>query len=140
MMFMDSPMSTFTKNDGIVSLMHCKEWDIRFSTSSIWILKIINEQKLVWRFHQKLKCEMLVECIAYTFEQQRLKCNLHSNIEKGQKYIRGKQTGLKKPDYILSLPEISLCSEKNRKRRCRREPKCQHVNCLRTAQECYSRR
>ena len=41
---------------------------------------------------------------------------------------------MKKPDYILSLPEMSFCSEKNRERRCRREPKCQHVNCLRNAQ------
>ena len=53
----------------------------------------------------------------------------------GQKFTRGKQTGIKKTDYILSLPEVSFCSEKNRKKRCRREPKCQHVDCLRNALE-----
>ena len=26
-MFMDTPMVTLTKDDGIVSLMHCQEWD-----------------------------------------------------------------------------------------------------------------
>ena len=83
---------------------------------------------------------MLVACIAYTFEQSRLNCILHSSIEKGLRYTRGKQTGMKKPDYVLSLPEMSFCSEKNRERRCRREPKCKHVNCLRNAQECFLRR
>ena len=42
---------------------------------------------------------------------------------------------MKKPDHILSLPEMSICSEMNRKKRCRHEPKCQHVNCLRNALE-----
>ena len=60
---------------------------------------------------------------------------LHSSINMGLKFTRGKQTGIKKTDYILSLPEVSFCSEKNRKKRCRREPKCQHVNCLRNALE-----
>ena len=40
---------------------------------------------------------------------------------------------MKKPDYTLSLPEISICSEMKRKKRCKHEPKCQHVNCLRNA-------
>ena len=53
----------------------------------------------------------------------------------GLKFTRGKQTGIKKTDYILSLPEVSFCSKKNRKKRCRREPKCQHVDCLRNALE-----
>ena len=26
-MYMDSPMETLTKNDGIISLMHCQEWN-----------------------------------------------------------------------------------------------------------------
>ena len=42
---------------------------------------------------------------------------------------------MKKPDYNLSLPEISLCAEEKRQKRCRQEPKCQHVNCIRNAQE-----
>ena len=89
------------------------------------------------KFRKKFKCEMLAECVAYTFEQARLSCILHSSVDKGQRYTRGKQTGMKKPDYILSIPEVSFCSEKNRKRRCRREPKCQNVNCLRNAQDCF---
>ena len=76
---------------------------------------------------------MLAECLAYTFEQAKLSCILHSSIGKGQRFTRGKQTGRKKPDYILSIPEMSFCSEKNRERRCRWEPKCQNVNCLRKA-------
>ena len=31
MMHMDPPMAKFTKNDGIISLMHCQEWNILFS-------------------------------------------------------------------------------------------------------------
>ena len=89
------------------------------------------------KFHQQLKCESLVKCVAYTFEQSKLVCMLHSSINMGLKFTRGKQTGIKKTDYILSLPEVSFCSEKNRKKRCRREPKCQHVNCLRNALERY---
>ena len=42
---------------------------------------------------------------------------------------------MKKPDYTLSLPEISICSEMNRRKRCKHEPKCQDVNCLRNALE-----
>ena len=26
-MYMDSPMAIYTENDGIVSLMHCQEWN-----------------------------------------------------------------------------------------------------------------
>ena len=87
-------------------------------------------------FHEKLKCEMFVKCVAYTFEKSKLNCILHSSTNQGLRYARGKQTGLKKPNYVLSLPEISFCADKNRKRRCRREPKCHHVNCLRNALEC----
>ena len=75
------------------------------------------------------------KCVAYTFQQNNLKCILHSRTDQGQKYFRGKQTGLKKNDFIQSLPEISFCSNENRRRRCRREPKCHHVNCLRRAQD-----
>ena len=92
-------------------------------------------QLIIKRFHQKLKCEMIAECVAYTFEQSKLNCILHSSIGKGRKYARGKQTGSKKPDFILSLPEINYCSEENRQRRCRDEPKCEHVDCLRNAPE-----
>ena len=88
-----------------------------------------------WKFHRKLKCELHVKCVAYTFEQLRLSCILHGSTDKGQKYIRGKQTGVKKTDYILSLPQISYCFDKNRQKRCRREPNCHHVNCLRNAQD-----
>ena len=88
-------------------------------------------------FPQKSKCELNNKCVAYTFQQTQLICILHSSVDQGQKYIRGKQTGLKKTDYILSLPEISLCSDKNRQRRCRNEPKCHHVNCLRNAPDIF---
>ena len=84
---------------------------------------------------KKLKCESNSKCVAYTFEQSQLICILHSSTNKGQKYTRGKQTGVKKTDYKLSLAEISLCSDKNRQRRCRREPKCNHVDCFRNAQD-----
>ena len=30
-MYMDSPMAIYTENDGIVSLMHCEEWNFVFS-------------------------------------------------------------------------------------------------------------
>ena len=80
---------------------------------------------------------MIAKCVAYTFEQSKLNCILHSSIDKGQKYTRGKQTGFKKPNFILSLPEISYCSGINRKRRCRSEPKCNHVDCLRNAHEIF---
>ena len=80
---------------------------------------------------KKYQCESQIECVAYTFEQSRLNCILHSSTDKGLTHTRGKQTGTKKTDYILSLPEISLCSEQNRQKRCKREPKCQHVDCKR---------
>ena len=80
---------------------------------------------------------MIAKYVAYTFEQSKLNCILHSSIDKGQKYTRGKQTGFKKPNFILSLPEISYCSGINRKRRCRSEPKCNHVDCLRNAHEIF---
>ena len=89
------------------------------------------------KFCQKWKCLMHDKCLAYTFQQTELNCVLHSKTDQGQRYVRGKQTGLKKTDHILSLPEISFCSDKNRQRRCRREPKCHHVDCLRKAQEFY---
>ena len=92
------------------------------------------------KFHQQLKCESLVKCVAYTFEQSKLICILHSSIDMGLKFTRGKQIGIKKTDYILSLPEVSFCAEKNRKKRCRREPKCQHIDCLRNALERYAMR
>ena len=47
----------------------------------------------------------------------------------------GKETGMKKTDYNLTLPEVSICVEENRQKRCKQEPKCQHVNCLRNALE-----
>ena len=78
---------------------------------------------------------MIAECVAYTYEHSRFNCNIHSSTAKGQKFFRGKQTGLKKANYTLSLPEISYCSEKNRKRRCRREPKCSDVDCFRIASD-----
>ena len=141
---MNSPMVTFTKNDGILSLMHCQEWIFNHFEWTIWynfILKhdfsiiLPNRCKNVLKFNQKFKCESLSECVAYTFQQSRLICTLHSSIAKGLRYTRGKQTGMKKPDYILSLPEMSICFEQNRKKRCKREPKCPHINCLRNALE-----
>ena len=90
------------------------------------------------KIRQKLKCEQHSKCVAYTYEESRLICLLHSTTGKGQKYTRGKQTGVKKTDYKLSLPEISLCSDKNRQRRCRREPKCNHVDCFRNAQDYFT--
>ena len=86
-----------------------------------------------------MKCELLIRCVAYTFEQSRLNCLLHSSTDQGQKSIQGKQTGRKKAEYILSLPEISFCYDKNRQRRCRLEPKCHHVNCFRNAQDSLPR-
>ena len=29
-MYMDVPIAEFTKNDGIVTLMHCQEWNFLF--------------------------------------------------------------------------------------------------------------
>ena len=102
------------------------------SVYSVYCIRVLCEN-----FPQKSKCELNNKCVAYTFQQTQLICILHSSVDQGQKYIRGKQTGLKKTDYILSLPEISLCSDKNRQRRCRSEPKCHHVDCLRKAQDFY---
>ena len=40
-MYMDSPLAIYTENDGIVSLMHCEEWNsvffmrIEYSESSL---------------------------------------------------------------------------------------------------------
>ena len=82
---------------------------------------------------------MIAKCVAYTFEQSKLSCILHSSTDQGLRYTRGKQTGIKKANYILSLPEISFCADKNRKRRCRSEPKCNHVNCLRNALDCLGK-
>ena len=105
------------------------------SVSSFWnlfpdsLLIIFTSQKL----YQKYRCEFDEKCVGYTFEQSRFNCILHSSTDKGFEHTRGKQTGVKRTDYSLSLPEISLCFEKNRQRRCKREPKCQHVDCLRKA-------
>ena len=146
MMYMDPPVAKFSKNDGMISLLDCQEWNsmLIFWSECIWWHQIgaIQVLKLLWfrKFHQQRKCELLAECIAYTFEQSKLICILHSSTNKGQRYIRGKQTGTKKTDFILSLPGMSYCSEKIRKKRCRREPKCHHVNCLRNAQKCFLKR
>ena len=137
-MRMDPPMAKFTKNDGILNLMHCQECIFHaFSTLYLFSIEFyaLIKWKLMWKCYKKFKCESIAECVAYTFEPSRLSCVLHSSIVKGQRYTRGKQTGMKKPDYILSLPEMSLCVEENRHKRCRQEPKCQHVNCIRNALE-----
>ena len=84
-----------------------------------------------------MKCELLFKCVAYTFEHSRLNCMLYSSSDKGQRYTRGKMTGVKKTDFILSLPELSFCAEKLRKMRCRREPTCHHIKCPRNAQEIF---
>ena len=76
---------------------------------------------------------MFAQCVAYTYEQARQICILYSNTAKGRKNKHGKKTGLKKDNLIYSLPELSFCAEKRRKRRCRREPNCDHVDCLRNA-------
>ena len=75
------------------------------------------------------------KCVAYTFDKSRMTCVLHASIDKGTTKKRRKQTGVKKADYTLSLPEMNLCSNKNRQRRCKREPKCRHVNCIRNAEK-----
>ena len=36
MMFMDPPMATLTQNDGIISLMHCQEWNSKYLTRIEW--------------------------------------------------------------------------------------------------------
>ena len=78
------------------------------------------------------------ECIGYTFEQSSLNCILHSSTDEGLENTRGTQTGVKKSDYTLTLPEISLCFEKNRQKRCKREPKCQDIDCVRKALKTYN--
>ena len=85
----------------------------------------------VLKLNQKYQCELQIKCVGYTFEESQLNCILHSSIDKGLTLTRGKQTGKKKSDYILSLPDVSLCSENNRQERCKEEPKCQHVDCNR---------
>ena len=78
---------------------------------------------------------METKCVAYTFDKSQMTCILHASIEKGTTRKRKTQSGVKKADYILSLPEMNLCSNKNRQKRCKREPKCRHVNCLRNGQK-----
>ena len=40
-MYVDSPLAIYTQNDGVVSLMHCKEWNsvsfirVEYSESSL---------------------------------------------------------------------------------------------------------
>ena len=133
-MHRDAPMATLTKNDGILSLQHCQEWSF-----SNFLLEILPTYCMLHtciflytkKLHQKYQCESQIKCVAYTFEQSKFNCVLHSSTNKGLTQTRGKQTGTKKTDYTLSLPEMSLCSEQNRQKRCKREPKCQHVDCNR---------
>ena len=66
-------------------------------------------------------------------------CVLHASIQKGTMKKRKTQSGVKKADYILSLPEMNLCSNINRQKRCKREPKCRHIDCLRNAQKQHVR-
>ena len=115
--------------------MHCCDrlTQVFFSKTNFYFLR---------QFLQKFKCLSQGKCVAYTFEKSRLEtsrhlknhCTLHSSTEKGKKYIRGKQTGVKKTDYFLSFLEMSFCLNKNRQRRCQREPKCHHKICSRNAQ------
>ena len=91
------------------------------------------------KFHQKWKCLMHDECIAYAF-QYTLTCFLYSKTDQGSRYVYGERrtwgrTGFKKSENFLSLPEISFCANENRRKRCWREPKCHHVNCLRNAHD-----
>ena len=58
-------------------------------------------------------------------------CILHSSTSDGTIETPQKQTGVKKTDYILPLPEISLCTDETRRKRCIHEPKCNHIDCLR---------
>ena len=75
------------------------------------------------------------ECAAYTFDKSRMICVLHASIDKGTTKKRRKQTGVKKENFTLSLPEMTLCANKNRQKRCKREPKCRHANCIRNAEK-----
>ena len=83
--------------------------------------------------HKKYKCEMRNDCVAYTFDKSRMTCVLHASIDKGTTKKRRKQTGVKKADYTLSLPEMTFCFNENQQKRCKREPKCRHANCNRNA-------
>ena len=80
-----------------------------------------------------MKCETFSKCVAYTYEEAGPRCILHSSNARGLKFTPGKQTGVKRGDFVLSFLEMSFCFEKRRKRRCRREPNCDHVHCLRIA-------
>ena len=59
------------------------------------------------KLDQKYRCEMNEECIGYTFEQSSLNCMLHSSTDKGLENTRGTQTGVKKSDYTLTLPDLN---------------------------------
>ena len=78
------------------------------------------------------------KCIAYTYlythDTQGLTCFLYSKTDQ-RREGRSLQTGFKKPQHVLSLPEINFCANKNRRNRCWSELKCRHVNCLRNAQD-----
>ena len=91
-------------------------------------------------FHKKYQCEIQNKCAAYTFDKSRMICVLHANLDKGTTKKRRKQTGVKKADYTLSLPEMNFCSNKNRQKRCKRESKCRHANCIRNAEKWQSRK
>ena len=82
---------------------------------------------------KKFLCEQNRKCAGYTFDRSQFNCVLHSSSDKVLVHTRGKETGVKKTDYVLSLPSISLCLEENRQKRCKREPKCQHMDCVRYA-------
>ena len=83
---------------------------------------------------------MQINCVAYTFDKSQMTCALHASSEKGTRKKRRAQSGVKKADYILSLPEMNVCSNKNRKKRCKREPKCRHVDCVRNAKKQHVRK
>ena len=79
------------------------------------------------------------KCIAYTY-QYTLTCFLYSKTDqRKEKRTSTSVIGFKKPKNVLSLPELSFCANENRRRRCFREPKCHHVNCLRNAQDFLTR-
>ena len=82
------------------------------------------------------------KCVAYTYQYTHdtwgPTCFLYSKTDQrreGGSFGRPSLTGFKKSKNVLSLPEISFCANENRRRRCWREPKCRHVNCLRNAQD-----
>ena len=82
-------------------------------------------------FPNKFRCFENEKCKAYTFQQSPLDCVLHSSIDGGMRPTRGHQTGVKKTDWTLSLPQMEICDNLNRRKRCKREAKCSNVNCLR---------